>query len=662
MNYDSIPEAERKKMLDKFKTGGGKVLSDKELKRLKYKELLQKQRNISQALRVDHEKPKIFQKNKVQKNPNKVISGFFSLLPIYVRCYLSGITPLIKDKIKNKFFRYLITETDNTLLSFQSNILQIFLADRSLQNKIIESLDNKNPAFIGILEYAFEIHQKIDFEALKYLLEQYNEENIPFHEVIPLVRDLYVQLHLGRNYKELMIKAFKELIDISIKKDKLYHKIKNRSMIYQFRKEIANNVHLIFDKIFINLFLLICRSNKTYYENFLIKLEDGYPSDIIANRLRHDPTILTDLNKMKDRIDDQQNENESSPSSTTPDDDQQNENESSPSSTTPDDDQQNENESSTSSTTPDDDQQNENESSTSSTTPDDDQQNENESSPSSTTPDDDQQNENESPPSSTTPDDEKGKDTSSSMDHIYTTKEYQYGLELMKSLTPIILRKNYDPYSQLNIFSNMDKAFLTYLYHEEFDAEYAFLLTTKQIELRPQLIEGNKIDFAYNLMNIHDKYRNPIKKMFNEYHEEVTHLIKTLDQSVNKNYAERSRIKHIANQKITSISVKIRILTQEYMEGVFENMAHLINDMKTEKKILVNMDSTVTLMINTAKKLHDKKVKDCIIEVYCYSLAFKELLKVGNFLGGSLSIEEEECEKFYGQVYQNKETVSSDYL
>ena len=102
-----------------------------------------------------------------------------------------------------------------------------------------------------------------------------------------------------------------------------------------------------------------------------------------------------------------------------------------------------------------------------------------------------------------------------SLDPVMQTKEYQYGMSLMKGLTPDQLRKKFYSHEKIEMLGDFDKVFLAHGYYQEFDREYSLVLTTKQIHFEIDYSHGLKKDYAKIMADLYTESREIEKALKN---------------------------------------------------------------------------------------------------------------------------------------------------
>ncbi|MEI1279685.1 hypothetical protein V6Z05_15250 [Leptospira venezuelensis] len=227
------------------------------------------------------------------------------------------------------------------------------------------------------------------------------------------------------------------------------------------------------------------------------------------------------------------------------------------------------------------------------------------------------------------------------------SKELKYGLKLMRSLSLDQLRKRNDPRGEHEIIPAGDKALLTWLFFKEFDEEYSFVMTTKKIDLKPTIVGGSKMDYREKLIDLYETTRGIHEqfRIYDQYYKELENHLK----NPGANYIEASKKTSALETKRSQQSRNVRVTAKDFFQKGAELLSKLIADMKGKKEIVTNMETLMTFdLMESKKRLNKKPIKQCIMESYCYALAFSERLENGDLFGGVPELSAEEMEKEFG--------------
>lgn len=230
---------------------------------------------------------------------------------------------------------------------------------------------------------------------------------------------------------------------------------------------------------------------------------------------------------------------------------------------------------------------------------------------------------------------------------IYDTKEYQYGVSLMKVRNPQQLAERHDKSKRmLEKVSINDRILLSYLYFMEFDYEYSFVLTTNKILINVDYSGGVKSDYKKQMADLYNESRAIIKAY--EKYEEMLQEYKAAKDRKSANYIEKSKLEEKAKGRADMEGRNTRGLIRSFMENVAKSMAFLISDMKNAKQIVGNMDDAMKFDsdFEKTKRLNGKPIKQCIMDAYCYSVAFKERLANGDLFPLTPMTDEEMTQSF----------------
>ncbi|EQA64361.1 hypothetical protein [Leptospira alexanderi] len=239
------------------------------------------------------------------------------------------------------------------------------------------------------------------------------------------------------------------------------------------------------------------------------------------------------------------------------------------------------------------------------------------------------------------------------------SKELKYGLKLMRILPLDQLRKKHDPKGEYEDILSEDKAFLTWLFFKEFDAEYSFVMTTKKIEIKPTIVNGAKVDYREKMIDHYETTRASIEqfRIYDQYYKELKNHLK----NPGANYIEASKKTSALETKKSQQSRNVRVTVKEFVEKTAEILEKLITDMKSKKEIVTNMDEIMTLdMMESKRRLNKKPIKQCIMEAYCFAIAFAGRLESGDLFGGVTELSSEEMEKEFGIKTEQSSVNESD--
>ena len=224
----------------------------------------------------------------------------------------------------------------------------------------------------------------------------------------------------------------------------------------------------------------------------------------------------------------------------------------------------------------------------------------------------------------------------------------KHGLELMGAINLENLRKKYDPKKEFSDVNISDKAFVSYLFFQEFDVEYSLVLTTKKVVVNSINEKGLKIDYREKLGSIYELNRNCMEQ-FRLYVESVREYEKVKSTPL-VNYIEQSKKMTQMDQKKNIQSRSTRVTIKEYIEKIAVILNTFLEDMEKEKAIIGNPDEILNFdNVESKKKLNKKKIRDAIYDscAFCNGLLNK-LSDSGELYGAGLELTPEQLKNSYG--------------
>lgn len=587
IGVDNLDPEERKRLKQQFESAGGKVLSEREVPKPGAEpdkkggsgrsagggagsrgkgvgggapEVMLPSQMARERRRQESEK-KAKSKEELEK-VRKRLSGPMAKFSIRLRCFMNGLTPFSQSAVKPKFMSLLALDVKQSLVEFNLLGNDLFYQNPGIGNKIIKSLDGKNPLFMEVLEAAHKLYDQNSFNDLIDFHQSNPQANVPLDSIGSALKELYRKLYLVYPFQETLKRAYTNAIDTYI----IESDNKDAASNFETKKKRAiRQIKVVFQTAFPKLFMLLCRLDNTDYPPFspyLEKVLNISPDDKLGKRKKGDETSLKK--------------------------------------------------------------------------------------------EDDEVEEDESAESTEEGSEEKKAEKKKEKKHnpIHDTKEYKWGMKLMSKMPPPELKKKYDAKNEGNLLPLNDKVYLTYLFFSEFDNEYSFVLTTNKIKYNIDYSSGVKIDHKKNLADLYDESRNIIKS-FEKYYEAVKELEELKKKKISSNYVEQSKAEEKYKAKADTEGRNLRGMTRQFMEKVNKYMAEFINDMKGEKKIVANMNDEVKFSseIEGDKKLNGKKVHECIMHAYSYSLTLKERLTSGDLYGGVINLSDEEMLESFGSTF-----------
>ncbi len=227
------------------------------------------------------------------------------------------------------------------------------------------------------------------------------------------------------------------------------------------------------------------------------------------------------------------------------------------------------------------------------------------------------------------------------------------GLTIMSKIDISKLKNEFINKENLKKIADTDKVLLTFLFFNEFEKEYSFILTTNKIKFNTTYNEKGKIDFHKTLSALYDQTR-PCKESFEEYF----HSIETYEKA--RSERPISNAQYIQYAKNLSILEKEKIkkgritrhIIKTFLENVAKNLDLLVKDMDTKNNFISNPQDVLDfdLKIEGEKKLNGKKIHQAISYVFDYISAYSYRLSTE----GDLTGETEENSNQYEPLLEEK--------
>ena len=181
---NELDNAERREMLERFKSAGGQVLREKSVA-----EKQEEARRAAEArsagaggvaarpagggggaipetklpseLRREQAREEADRAQRARAEYEKALKklkGPGARFMVKLRCFLAGITPFAGNVIKPGFVQFLNLELKQALIEFNLIGNDLFLQRPSIGKKIMHNLDGKNPLLMETLEYAHHMY------------------------------------------------------------------------------------------------------------------------------------------------------------------------------------------------------------------------------------------------------------------------------------------------------------------------------------------------------------------------------------------------------------------------------------------------------------------------------------------------------------------------
>ncbi len=281
----NLSDDERKAMLEKFKGAGGKVLSEKELKKQMATTGKGGQTSRpagggghSSALPSEMRKEQRRQEMSAQEqrqlqekqNREKMSSGSARFF-LKLKCFMNGISPFFQPNLKSSFLELITHQYKSALMELQVLINELFSRDPKTTRLLVHDLDNKNPLLVEILEYIQSMFKEIDFSKFQEYHNENNHLDVPFSVLSEQLRYTFKKIYYLYAYQETARKTFNFAIDFIKEKSSIDDASQNR--IEGQKKKFSKDLNIIFQNIFSRLFLAISCMDGMEYPPFSPYLE-----------------------------------------------------------------------------------------------------------------------------------------------------------------------------------------------------------------------------------------------------------------------------------------------------------------------------------------------------------------------------------------------------
>ncbi|MCB1192406.1 MAG: hypothetical protein KDK90_18310 [Leptospiraceae bacterium] len=299
IGVESMDDRMRADMLSKFKSAGGQVLSERDIRR---KEKLaqnegtskksQKSQTFSRSSTSDkagdfssknrggsssavyiegdnkNNKP-VVDRQTLEQEMGSIVNRFV----IRFKCWANHVTKFRASEVLPEFMSEMNLEAKIGLMEFNM-VGNDLLGNPDFTPRIMKELDKLSPLYVELIARA---HKLLDMDELTSMLEGYNMnpyESVPLSKIsqpiYSLFRKLYYLYPFQATYKKAVITGY-EILQILEKKPAIIYSTK--------KKKVGTEISNIFDKIFYKLYLLILRN-----ENKNIPLSSGYMEELIGIR------------------------------------------------------------------------------------------------------------------------------------------------------------------------------------------------------------------------------------------------------------------------------------------------------------------------------------------------------------------------------------------
>jgi len=321
----NLSSEERKTMLDKFKGVGGKVLSEKEMRRQQEAkdnekkagsrgkgEFADKTVKLPSQMAREQKRTESNRKEKLREEREKIIKKYSSATAkffIRLRCAMAGLTPFGSNIIKPKFLNFLILDLRQALVEFNLIGNDLFFPKPSIAKKVVQDLDKRNPLYMETMEYAHSLHKLDSLNKLINIISDANGKPVSLIDIGDHIKELYKALYYLQPFQETLKKGFQlGVATFKVENDKETE----ITIIEQKLSKMNRNYRNIFANAFPKLFQLICRNDNIDYPPFSLFLEKSIGIDQnkkLGKRKRGDGSQFSESEKSEDEESDD-NDNE----------------------------------------------------------------------------------------------------------------------------------------------------------------------------------------------------------------------------------------------------------------------------------------------------------------------------------------------------------------
>ena len=305
---NQLSESERKAIFQKFVDHGGKVENTKPRRhktfdRKKQKEFLEKSEERKKKLTQKKPQTKAKQtasnsnayKQTVSKqDPNfsqNPLIKFITLFRIRLNLLIHGITDFSGLEIKSSFIKKFNQTYKPAIIDLQLVYLDIFKKPgHNISEQIVEKLDHERPLFFELIEFAANIY---DREITSDIIDEYiafGEKDYKTFEMAHALTEYFKRIYLIINFQDTLINAYDKAIS--------YHSslVKKPDSLNQHKRKIKQNINLICNKLFPQLYWLFCFFNSGIVSLYDISILDHMlgltPEMKPGSRQPHSPSRL----------------------------------------------------------------------------------------------------------------------------------------------------------------------------------------------------------------------------------------------------------------------------------------------------------------------------------------------------------------------------------
>jgi hypothetical protein len=270
IKVNNLSDDSRKKLFNKFVQAGGKITGDtksEDIVRKDYKTnaLSNKDRQSSYGHKnyTQKQKSKYFKpvttepaNKKLPDTKPGLLTSFSQKLYIRLRLYFMNVTDFSASAFNIKFLHLFSTEYKIALMGVRLLFLEIFKRDHDLAYQILYKLEKINPLNLQLLEELPGLYNSIEIESI-------TEEHLRYPEKVQDIIAIKDPL-LSIFRKIYILKPFEHIIFSVLEKSIEYYisATKKKSSEYSLkRKNLKNDIYIIFEKLFPALYWLFCIYN-----------------------------------------------------------------------------------------------------------------------------------------------------------------------------------------------------------------------------------------------------------------------------------------------------------------------------------------------------------------------------------------------------------------
>jgi hypothetical protein len=184
------------------------------------------------------------------------------------------------------------------------------------------------------------------------------------------------------------------------------------------------------------------------------------------------------------------------------------------------------------------------------------------------------------------------------------------------------LRSIYDESKKFIKINDNDKILMSYLIFQEFDREYAFILTTTKVKYTLEYSRKGNLDYKEKLLLASDDIKKCLGA-FGVYTEstEIYYNNKNEKPMSNDQYIEYNKKLSILLNKRTQAATAVRITISAFMDNISKLLKELVTDMKGEKKIIENPGDILTfdISVESNRKLNNKTIYQALSYAYFFT-------------------------------------------